>query len=275
VQNAHGVAHQTGDRGGVDALAADVTDHDAPPVGVDPERVVEVAADQARLTRRPVAGGDVSAWRRHQHLREQAELQCLRDVALLVVQPGVVVGQCECFLTTLVEAPRQPRGADREHHAGDADDPPQVGEQPAAELADRCHHEQQLLIAEVRRRALTTADDRQVADCKARADQVVRLLLVEVDRIVELRKRFVGPAGCVRFGIQLSLGIDEVLRLVHVINRGVAQTASLAQQVDHDEFVRRRGRRDRGHRRLTLRRQVDWFTERGDRLTVTDPVQNR
>src|SRR5262245_4660006 len=42
---ADGVARETGESGGFDALPADVADHDAPPVATQREEVVEVAAD--------------------------------------------------------------------------------------------------------------------------------------------------------------------------------------------------------------------------------------
>ena len=52
----HGVAGERGQRGGVDALAADVADRDAPGAVAERERVVEVAADLDAPGRRPPAG---------------------------------------------------------------------------------------------------------------------------------------------------------------------------------------------------------------------------
>ena len=81
------------ERGGLDPLAADVADGDGPAVVVDLERVVEVATDEVRRPGRPVAGRDRYPSRGVEVLRHQAQLECFGDLALLVVQALVLVGQ--------------------------------------------------------------------------------------------------------------------------------------------------------------------------------------
>ena len=84
------VPGEPGERSSLDALAAHVADRDRPTIVGDGEHVVEVAADQVCRTRRPVAGRNRDAVGRVEVLRQQAELQRLGDVALLVVETLVV-----------------------------------------------------------------------------------------------------------------------------------------------------------------------------------------
>ena len=67
-----------------------VADDDADAVLADREAVVPVAADLQRLDGGPVVGGDLEALVVRRAARQQAPLQDLRDVALLLVQPRVL-----------------------------------------------------------------------------------------------------------------------------------------------------------------------------------------
>ena len=81
-----GVASDAGQRGGIGSGAARVADDERPPVVVDGEHVVEVAADGVG-SGRPVAGRDVDAWNCRQGRWQQRLLECHGDVALLISEP--------------------------------------------------------------------------------------------------------------------------------------------------------------------------------------------
>ena len=83
---AHGVAGERGQRGGVDALAADVADRDAPRAVAERERVVEVAADLDALGAGLQPSGEVDPGHVGQRARQQRGLQRLRDRVLALVE---------------------------------------------------------------------------------------------------------------------------------------------------------------------------------------------
>ena len=111
-----GVPRQAGDRRGLDALAAHVADDDRPPTLVHLEHVVEVATDQAGRACRPVASGDLAARRWFELLRQQAQLQRLGDLALLVVQPLVVAGQTDRLVVSHDQPAAEPGDDDGRQH---------------------------------------------------------------------------------------------------------------------------------------------------------------
>src|SRR6185295_20191482 len=86
------VAGERRERGGVRALAADVSERDRPAAAAGLEDVVEVAADVVRLAGRPEARGDLEPGDVGQVGREEALLQPGGDIAALSVEPRVVDG---------------------------------------------------------------------------------------------------------------------------------------------------------------------------------------
>jgi hypothetical protein len=263
------VADETGERRRLDPLAAHVTDDDAPSLVVDAEGVVEVAAHEAGVLRRPVPGRQHRSRWRHQPLREQAALQRLCDVALLAVLARVVLGQRERFCLRALEAKQERGDGDGPQRPAEQHDPPEVGHQLSAEPPDRRRHEQDVLVAERDRRVGAAPADGQLP--QARAEQLGRVLArAEVEGVVEVRERLVGAPADVGVGVQLPLGVHDVLRWVGVPHR--IPEGAVREHVDDDEGMGVRPRQETVARGLT---REPWGGADGcQRLAGRGPVEH-
>ena len=153
---------------------------------------------------------------------------------------GVLLGERDGALAAPAQPVQQRDHGGGRDQADQQDDPPQVGGEAAAEPAHRCGHEQQFLVTERDGARGPAAVEGQVLAAGAEEASGV-LAAAEVDGVVEVRERVLGPAADVGVGGQRPLGVHEVAGIVRPVRDGVPERALLVEEVEDHEVRRRRG----------------------------------